>query len=358
MNEIFYLVLLHKIGVTHRKFFKIFTENKDYKNFYDNLSYDLLKKYDFSDNQIESILELKLEINEEKILKKIKDKSVEIITYYDDNYPILLKEISNPPFLLYTRGKIDNRPKISVVWSRKITPYWEKAIDQIVWELSNYFSIVSGGALWCDTKAHQVSLNNWNKTISVIWTWIDIDYPTSNKKLYDDIVNSGGAIISIFPLWEPWNPYNFPVRNEIVAWLSQWVLIIEAKIKSGTLITANLALDMWKDLFAIPWDFYRYNSEWCNMLIKKSMAKLVTKSEDILEEYNLVNKKKSKLYNDIIFSDQIEEMIYNLLLVENLTIDEIKNKLNIDIATLSFKISMLEINNNIKKSYWWKYEII
>ncbi len=355
MEKKIYLAMLHKIGINQKKLHIIFKNNSDYKDFFDNLSYNILFDLNFTDKQIEYILKEKKEIDINKIKEKLESRNVNIVTINDENYPYFLKQVPNFPYLFYLRWKIDNSPKIAVVWSRKITSYWESAIEKIVWDISSYFTIISWWAAWCDTKAHQVAISHWNKTISIIGTWIDIDYPVLNKKLYDNIVFTGWWIISIFPIWEVWNSYNFPIRNEIVAWLSVWVLVVEAKSKSWTLITSNLALDLWKDLFAVPWDFFKLNSEWCNNLIKKWMAKLVTCSEDILVEYNILSKNINKKRID--FSDLLEEEIYNLLILEWLTIDQIANKIWISVSVVSFKLSMLEINKLIKKNYWWKYEV-
>lgn len=362
MEEKLYLAMLHKIWITQKKLHIIFKDNSDYKFFYENISSSILKEFSFSDKQIEFILKSKNENNLAKLLKTLEKRSVSIVTINDDTYPKYLKEIPNVPYLFYLRWKIDNSPKISVVWSRKITSYWEKSINKIVWDISNFFTIVSGGAAWCDTSAHQICLDKNKKTISVIWTGIDIDYPVFNKTLYDKIVETWWWVISIFPVWEVWNPYNFPIRNEVVAGLSTWVLVVEAKSKSGTLITSNLALDLWKDLFSIPWDIHKSSSDWCNMLIKKWMAKLVSESKDILEEYNIVNSNNNHNHNhnnkiDIVFSDEIEKNIYDILLLENLTIDELIHKTWVDISTISFKLSMMEVNNYIKKWFWWKYEV-
>ena len=357
MKEKNYLALLHKIWLNQKKLNIIFRDNSNYKDFYNNLSSNTLYTYGFSPKQIEFILENKWKYKIANINEKLKARQVKIITINDNEYPHYLKEISNPPYLFYLRWNIDNSPKIAVVWSRKITSYWENIIKNIVWEISNYFIIVSGWAAWCDTKAHDAALINNKKTISVIWTWIDLDYPVYNKKMYDNIVSNWWWVISIFPIWEVWNAYNFPVRNEVVAWLSVWVLVIEAQKKSWTLITSNLALDLWRDLFAVPWDIFKSWSDWCNMLIKWGMAKLTTCSDDILDEYNIFRKNNIITNKKLVFADKIEENIYNILLLESLTINELVNKIGLDVSTLSFKISMMEINNLIKKSIWWKYEV-
>lgn len=357
MLQNYYLALLHKIWITHKKLHTIFENNSDYKQFYEDISTSSLSTYWFTEKQIQFILDEKVKHNISDIKNTLESRDAYIISIKDKNYPEYLKQIPNVPYLLYIRWKLDNSPKFAVVWSRNITSYWNKAITDIVWDISKYFTIVSWWAAWCDSKAHEIAIKNKNKTISIIWTGIDIDYPAYNKKLFENIIETWWTIISIFPLWEIWNPYNFPIRNEIVAGLSVWVLVIEAKIKSWTLITANLALDLWKDLFAIPWDYNKISSEWCNMLIKKWMAKLTTCSQDVLIEYN-IDLDKSIQKANIIFEDELEEQIYNYLITESLTIDQLITKLWITSTSISLKLSMLEIKNIIKKSNWWKYELI
>ena len=375
MKEKLYLVALHYIWITHKKFFYIFEENDnyetwkyalkdvylEYKRFFESISYSILKKISFSDKQIEIILDKKLKVDLDYLKIILEKRDVKIITIHDENYPNSLREIHNPPYLFYLRWIIDNSPKISIVWSRNITSYWYSVISKIIPELSKYFIIVSWWAIWCDSEAHEVCLkSNW-KTISVLWTGIDIDYPVWNKKLFDKIVDTWGWVISIFPLNELWSIYSFPVRNEIVAWLSLWTLIIEAKEKSWTLITANLSLDLWRDLFVVPGDIYKANSKWCNNLLKSGSAKLVSCASDILEEYNIWKtafSNKNKNVAKINFADSIEKMILEYLFLESLTTDEIIKKSKLDLKTVTFKLSMMEIEWIIKKGLWGKYEII
>ena len=299
----------------------------------------------------------KKQLDKDNLIVKMKLRKVRIITYFDREYPESFKQIHNPPFLFYLRWKIDNSPKVSVVWARKISSYWINIIKNIIPDLSEYFTIVSWGAWWCDSCAHNTTLDSWNKTLSIIWTWIDIDYPIKNRELYNRIVQKWWWVISIFPIWEVGNPYNFPIRNELVATISSWVLIVEAAKKSWTLITANMALDLWKELFVIPWDIFKTNSFGCNNLIKQWNAKLVTCVKDVLEEYNIVNKINFNNKNKKKFDNKIQEEIFNLLLIENLNNDEIGKKLWMLINVISLQLSILEINNYIKRWIWWKYYV-
>ncbi len=237
-----------------------------------------------------------------------------------------------------------------------MTSYWENVIKNFVPEIGKYFTIISGWAYGCDSFSHEIALKNKTKTISVIWTWIDINYPSTNKKLFENIIKNSWAIISIFPFWEPPNSYNFPIRNEIVAWLSQAIFVVEAREKSGSLITVKLGLDLWKDIFTVPWEIYKQNSLWCNKLIYSWEAKMVLSPEDVLLEYNISNKKCIKSQKH--FSDDIEKEIYDLLLTRPLTIDELVLHTWFDMQVVLLKIAILELSCLINKNISWKYGII
>lgn len=353
-----YLALLHNLWLTHKKLHDIFKDSHNYKWFYDTLNQEKLSEYKLHAKQTSYILWEYKKIDIAYIEKKILKYDVEVIDYHSDEYPKMLKNIANPPFLLYVQWKLDNSPKFSVVWSRKITSYGKKCIEYIVPNIGKYFTIVSWGALGCDSEAHMTCLNNNIKTIAVVGTGFDNCYPESNHKMYVEIVKKWGALISIFPFWEPANRYNFPVRNEIVAWLWVWGLIVEAQERSGSLITADLCLDLWKDLFACPWEIFKSSSWWCNKLILNGEAKITTHPNDILSEYNIsVSSEKSEQKAKPIFKDKIDEKIYDLLLFESLTIDDMITKSWLNVRELTLKLSMLEIWGYISKSCWAKYEL-
>lgn len=351
-----YLVYLHSLGFTHKNLHKIFENNSDYKAFFNNLSFENLKKFIENESQIQKVLDLKSKLDIKKLDEKIKKIQVKLITIHDKNYPEKLKNISNPPYFLYVRWELNwSNNFFSIVGSRKITQYAKKVWELIIPDLTKYFTIVSGWAWGCDTLAHKVCVENHAKTIVVFWTGIDITYPSPNKNLFEKVIENSWALISIFPLWTPGWIYTFPVRNEIVSGMSSWLLILEAAEKSGTLITANLALDQWKDLFAIPWDIFQLTSAWTNNLIKKGEAKLTTSSLDILQEYNykvLDNKKEIVLENDI------QKSIYELLKYNlSLSIDDLIEKTWFDYWTLSLNLSLMELNWVIKKDMFGKYGI-
>lgn len=357
-----YFAYLHSCWISQLELTQIFEVENSAEDFYRALNNQALEKYVKNTQRRQGILDKyrELEVNDrekKKIIHICERLWVEIICLRDTNYPENLKNIPHTPFILYVRWSIPEWDMFWVVWSRKISEYGKKVIQNIVPEVSQIFPIVSGGAAGCDTFAHKVCLDSWNPTVVVVWTGIDQTYPVSNEKIFNNAVQAWWAIISIFRIWEPGNPYNFPVRNEIVVWLSIWVLVVEAAEKSWSLITSGLTLDLWKDLFSVPGDIFSPNFFGSNRLIKKWEAKCVTDAIDILEEYDFTVKKiqhKSVLQ----FSDKEEEEIYNTISLSPKNIDDLSNILDNTPQELIIKVSMLELKGVIKKDLIWKYQLV
>jgi DNA processing protein len=208
-----------------------------------------------------------------------------IITLADNAYPKHLLEITTPPAILYAKGNLEllNNPCIAMVGSRNATPQGEKNAEDFADNLSRQgLSIVSGMALGIDAAAHRGALNANGATIAVVGTGLDIVYPAKHKSLAHQIA-SKGLIISEFPLGTPSMAQNFPRRNRIISGLSLGCLVVEANIDSGSLITARLAAEQGREVFAIPSSIHSPVSKGCHQLIKQG-AKLVESSEDILCE--------------------------------------------------------------------------
>lgn len=353
-----YLVYLHSLWFTHKKLFEIFEKQKDYKNFFENLSSEFLQKYWFNTEFIEKILSNLNKLNTKFLDEKLKNLEVKIIEYDNILYPKNLLQIANPPYFLYVRWELDSKDEYFwVVWSRKISNYAKKAWEFIIPDLTKYFTIVSGWAWWCDSLAHKLAVENNAKTIVVFGTWIDVIYPPANKNLFENVIKKSWALISIFPIWTLGSVYSFPVRNEVVSWMSKWILVLQAWEKSWTLITANLALDQWRDLFAVAWDIFLQDFVWCNELIKTSQAKLVSNSSDILSEYSykvLADKNKILEFENDTQKDIFTLLKYNL----NLWVDDFLQKTNYSYDEITLNLSMLELLGYIKKDLFWKYEII
>lgn len=211
-----------------------------------------------------------------------------IITLSDSIYPKALLEIPNPPAVLYAKGDLDclKQPCLAVVGSRNATPQGEKNAEDFSESLSRYgICIVSGMALGIDGAAHRGALKAEGRTIAVVGTGLDIVYPAKHRDLAHQIV-SNGLMVSEFPLGTPSKAQNFPRRNRIISGLSLGCLVIEANLDSGSLITARLAAEQGRDVFAIPGSIHSPVAKGCHQLIKQG-AKLVESTEDILSELQL-----------------------------------------------------------------------
>lgn len=206
------------------------------------------------------------------------------ITMENEKYPILLKQIYDPPKCLYVMGNIEilNNPSIAIVGCREATEYGKKAATYFSYNLAKQnVTIVSGLARGIDSYSHIGALKANGKTIAVIGSGLDIIYPKENEQLAKKIVEQGGAIISEYPLGTRPQKEHFPARNRIISGISQATLVIEAKEKSGSLITADFAMEQGKDVYSVPGNINSKNSVGTNNLIKDG-AIPVSKFSDIL----------------------------------------------------------------------------
>ncbi|MCR8967349.1 DNA-processing protein DprA [Streptococcus zalophi] len=207
------------------------------------------------------------------------------LSILDDHYPEALKNSHNPPVLLFYQGNIEllSHPKIAVVGARMASQKGIKAVRKIISELGNRFVIVSGLAKGIDTAAHLSILKNGGKTIAVIGTGLDVYYPKENELLQEYLAKNHLIISEYEPKTQPLR-YHFPERNRIIAGLSQGVIVIEAKLRSGSLITCERAMEEGRDVFAVPGNILDGKSEGCHRLIKEG-AKCITSGLDVILEY-------------------------------------------------------------------------
>ena len=211
---------------------------------------------------------------------RIDYKKFSSFSILDDLYPERLREIYNPPVLIFYQGNIDllKNPKLAFVGSRLAGQSGIKAVQKIITELNQSFTIVSGLAKGIDTASHLSAIKTKTPTIAVIGTGLDIFYPLENRKIQEYLAKNQ-LVLSEYSLGEKPLKYHFPERNRIIAGLSRGVVVVEAKLRSGSLITCE-----GRDIFAIPGNIADGTSDDCNHLIQQG-AKLVYQAQDILEEY-------------------------------------------------------------------------
>ncbi|HEN0842298.1 TPA: DNA-protecting protein DprA [Streptococcus agalactiae] len=220
-------------------------------------------------------------------LKKLRQefKKFPVLSILDSNYPLELKEIYNPPVLLFYQGNIEllSKPKLAVVGARQASQIGCQSVKKIIKETNNQFVIVSGLARGIDTAAHVSALKNGGSSIAVIGSGLDVYYPTENKKL-QEYMSYNHLVLSEYFTGEQPLKFHFPERNRIIAGLCQGIVVAEAKMRSGSLITCERALEEGREVFAIPGNIIDGKSDGCHHLIQEG-AKCIISEKDILSEY-------------------------------------------------------------------------
>lgn len=313
-----------------------------------SLSEEKLKKLSFSQKETEMYNFYKnADISAD--MEKAEKLGIKIISFWDENYPKRLKDIFDPPLVLHIYGELpdDDNIFIGVVGSRNCSQYGKTACELVTGELARKGIVtVSGGAYGIDSVAHRITLSNNGKTVAVMGNGLDVPYPASNASLYKEIAENGGAVISETPFGTPPTPFRFPVRNRIISGLSDGVLVCQAPVASGSLITANCALEQGKEVFAIPGNITEKKSSGCLKLLKEG-AVLVESAEDIFQEFGLTDF-DSRQDSLLIFNDEKESILYDLLSFDPVHLDYLAEKSGMDIKTLTSTLMMMEINGIVK----------
>lgn len=299
-----------------------------------------LEKPDF-----EELMALRKIVFPDKEQELLERENIRAIFFGESKYPKLLKEISSPPIILFVRGNLEAKENtLAIVGTRRPTNYGIDVALNIAEKLARAgVVIVSGLAIGIDALAHRGALNLGQRTIAVLGSGIDNNsiYPSSNRSLALKILENNGAVVSEYPPGFPIFKGNFPERNRIISGLSHGVIIVEAKIKSGALITANFALGQNREVFAVPGDIKRKESEGPNNLIKLG-AKAVTSHVDVLEEFGIESS------NDFVIASTPEEAkILEALENGPLHVDAIAQKAQLTIQETSSTLSLMEIKGKV-----------
>jgi DNA processing protein len=291
------------------------------------------------------------QIDLEKELQKLAKENIGILTILDEDYPKLLKEIYDPPYIMYIKGtlKPEDEFAIAIVGTRKLSTYGQQVTTKISTDLAQAgLIIVSGLAQGIDTLAHLAALGQKTRTIAVVGSSLDRSsiFPPANKTLAEKIAQNG-AVLSEYPMGSFALKHHFPARNRIISGLSLGALIIEAPEKSGALLTANHAVSQNREVFAIPGSIYSDNSIGPNNLIKMG-AKLVASAQDILEELNLKNLAQNIAATQIIAETPEEELILKILSYDPIPVDKIVQDTKMDTALVNSTLSLMEMKGKVK----------
>lgn len=295
----------------------------------------------------------------EKELMLLERYAINYCTISCDSYPQLLKHIHQPPSVLYFQGASpqDTTKKIAVVGARKADQYGAQIVADIVPQLvAHGITIVSGGALGIDSMAHRTTIDAGGKTVVILGSGLLRPYPSSNKKLFNRVLELGGTMISSYPLLTEPFPGHFPARNRIIAGMSEGTLVVQAAEKSGARITAQFALEEGRDVFAIPGAIHDELSVGCHRLIQEG-AKLVTHANDILIEYGIAQEEtqmripaKKALPKNKYQPGSLEDKIMQLCLKAH-SIDDLAAQTHLNLPELQTILFNLQLEGDLEQEF-------
>lgn len=353
ISELLTLSVFNKIGP--RGFAKLFPGGKidlkkltEYKMIAAGIQLEIAKQFMEHLNKFEVDVEL----------EKLEKHKIKLVSKDDESYPELLKEIHDPPYLLYIYGSLDSlkAPSLAVVGSRKHTHYGKEVVDKVVPELVQHgITIVSGLALGIDALAHKVALDSGGKTVAIIGCGLDNIYPMANINLAREIIRKGGAIVSEYPFGTPPLKQHFPARNRIISGVSLGTLVIECDIESGAMITAHHCIEQNREMFAVPGFLTNPLSAGPNSLLKMG-AHVVTSGKDVVEGLELFwDADTVKICDKDITLPINERNIYDLLSHEPVHIDVIVEHSRMNMADVNSALLFLEIKGMVRNIGAAKY---
>lgn len=282
-----YWIWLSILGIGTKRLDKLFHKYEKIENIWNAKEYELIYIEGIGQSLAHKIASKEYKEKVNNYIEEMENQNIKVITLQDKEYPDKLKNIFDKPIVLYVKGNKDilNDFSLGIVGCRECSEYGKNTAIQIAECLSNnHINVISGMAKGIDSYAHIGALKGKEKTIAVVGCGVDVVYPSENYKLYNDIIQNDGAIVSEYIIGtQPERTY-FPARNRIISGMSDGIIVVEAKEKSGTLITVDFALEQGKNVFAVPGNINSKYSKGTNDLIKQG-AKPITSLKDILEEY-------------------------------------------------------------------------
>jgi len=280
----------------------------------------------------------------ENILRRLEQLDVQVITWDSPEYPVLLRQISDPPPVLFVRGKLlpTDEWAVAVVGSRKTTVYGREVARHLAMDLAqNGITVVSGMARGIDGVAHKAALEAGGRTIAVFGCGVDVIYPYEHRELSERII-ANGALISNYPLGTLPEGSNFPPRNRIISGLGLGTIVVEAGLRSGALITSDFALDQGRDVFAVPGSILSPTSAGCNRLLRDGAA-IVTEVRDVLETLQLVQIAEKQIAREILPENAVEAALWAQLSTEPCHLDDLARTTEMPVEVVSSTLVMMEL---------------
>ncbi len=307
-------------------------------------SEQVLRETRLDRRSLENFLKVRHQVNLDEVLRQVERAGAQVLTWDTPDYPGLLRQIADAPPVLFVRGTLTPADawSVALVGTRKATVYGREVAHRLATDLAqNRVTLVSGLARGIDCIAHKAAVDAGGRTLAVLGSGIDYIYPTEHRKLAEAIVDNG-ALISDYPLGTRPEAANFPARNRIISGLSLGVVVVEADVKSGALITADFALDHGREVFAVPGSILSPASAGCNRLLRDG-ANVVTEVGDILEALHLDQVSEKQLAREVLPSNPTEAAILEHLTAEPRHLDELSREIALPVATISSALVMMEL---------------
>lgn len=310
-----------------------------------------LRAAGLDDRIVRAIVAERPNIDPDAEMERLERLGIKALTWDDTSYPAWLKEIDDPPPVLYVRGDVTPADEwsVSVVGTRRPTPYGRQVAEEISYQLAaNRICVVSGLARGIDAIAHRTALQAGGRTVAVLACGLDIVYPPEHAKLAREIVEQGALVSDYAPGTQPRGDY-FPRRNRIMSGMSLGVLVVEGDIKSGALITAGLAVEQNREVFAVPGSIFSPQSRGTNAIIQKGEAKLVLRVEDILEELNLTMVPQQMEMKELMPATDTEADLLRHITNEPVHIDQVCRDSGLPVSTVSSLLAMMELKGLVRQ---------
>jgi DNA processing protein len=315
-----------------------------------NASPQALLEAGLSRKIVESFQRVRKSVSLEQVWQRLQSLDVQVLTWEDEGFPCHLKEIDQPPPVLYIRGTLtpEDEWAVAIVGTRRVTAYGRQVAEDVATALArNGVTIVSGLARGVDSIAHQAALNAGGRTLAVLGNGIDLVYPPENRRLAAQITEHG-ALVSDYALGTPPDGVNFPPRNRIISGLAMAVIVVEAGQTSGALITASFAAEQGRDVFAVPGNINAPQSQGTNRLIRDGAQPLLN-PQDVLEALNLTMVAEHRAVRVALPTDPVESQLYKLLSHQPMHVDEIRAQANMPIETVTATLVMMELKGMVRQ---------
>jgi len=299
---------------------------------------------------IERVIQAREEVDLTKLWEKIESQGIKVLTWQDESYPGRLREIDQPPPVLYIRGEYlqDDLFAVAIVGTRRVTAYGRQITEEISSFLAaNGITVISGLARGVDAIAHQSTLKAGGRTIAVLGSGVDKIYPPEHRGLAEQMMERG-AVISDYAPGTPPDASNFPPRNRIISGLSLAVVVVEAGETSGALITAEFAAEQGREVFAVPGSILAPQSKGTNKLIQRGALPLLS-INDLMQALDLTRVGEQKAARKVIPADETEARLMNVLGSEPLHVDEIRNQAELPIEKVSATLALMELKGMVRQ---------